>query len=45
MPQMNKGVMTTDFRQAAIDDAYTDAKTDFISKWTVEARKEYGSRY
>ncbi len=26
-------------------DAYTDAKTDFISKWTVEARKEYGDRY
>ena len=26
-------------------DAYTDAKTDFISKWTAEARKEYGDRY
>ena len=26
-------------------DAYTDAKTDFISKWTGEARKEYGDRY
>ena len=26
-------------------DAYTNAKTDFISKWTAEARKEYGSRY
>ena len=26
-------------------DAYTDAKTDFISKWTKEARKEYGDRY
>ena len=26
-------------------DAYTDAKTDFISKWTREARKEYGDRY
>ncbi len=26
-------------------DAYTDAKTDFISKWTAEARKEYGERY
>ena len=26
-------------------DAYTDAKTDFISKWTIEARKEYGDRY
>ncbi len=26
-------------------DAYTDAKTDFISKWTAEARKEYGNRY
>ena len=25
--------------------AYTDAKTDFISKWTAEARKEYGDRY
>ena len=24
-------------------DAYTAAKTDFISKWTAEARKEYGS--
>ncbi len=26
-------------------DAYTDAKTDFISEWTAEARKEYGDRY
>ncbi|MEE1171232.1 MAG: GrpB family protein [Ruminococcus sp.] len=26
-------------------DAYTDAKTDFISKWTAKARKEYGDRY
>ena len=26
-------------------DAYTDAKTDFISKWTAESRKEYGDRY
>ena len=26
-------------------DAYTDAKTDFIQKWTDEARKEYGKRY
>ena len=26
-------------------DAYTDAKTEFISKWTEEARKEYGCRY
>ena len=26
-------------------DAYTDAKTDFISKLTAEARKEYGDRY
>ena len=26
-------------------DAYTDAKTDFISGWTAEARKEYGDRY
>ena len=26
-------------------DAYTAAKTDFISKWTAEARKEYGDRY
>ena len=25
--------------------AYTDAKTDFISKWTVEARKGCGDRY
>ena len=23
--------------------AYTDAKTEFISKWTAEARKEYGN--
>ena len=26
-------------------DAYTDAKTDFISIWTAQARKEYGDRY
>ena len=26
-------------------DAYTDAKTDFICRWTAEARKEYGDRY
>ena len=26
-------------------EAYTDAKTDFISKWTAEARKECGDRY
>ena len=26
-------------------DAYTDAKTDFISKWTVKTQKEYGNRY
>ena len=26
-------------------DVYTDAKTDFISKWTAESRKEYGDRY
>ena len=26
-------------------DSYTDAKMDFISKWTAEARKEYGDRY
>ena len=26
-------------------DAYTDAKTDFISKWTAVARREYGDRY
>ena len=26
-------------------DGYTNAKTDFISKWTAEARKEYGNRY
>ncbi|MCR4692147.1 MAG: GrpB family protein [Lachnospiraceae bacterium] len=25
--------------------AYTDAKTNFITKWTAEARKEYGDRY
>ena len=24
-------------------DAYTDAKTDFISKWTAAARKKYGN--
>ena len=26
-------------------DAYTDAKTDFIRKWTTEARRIYGNRY
>ena len=26
-------------------DAYTDAKTEFIRKWTTEARKIYGDRY
>ncbi|MER2057102.1 MAG: GrpB family protein [Clostridia bacterium] len=26
-------------------DAYTDAKTEFITKWTAKARKEYGNRY
>ena len=26
-------------------DAYTNAKTDLISKWTAEARKEYRDRY
>ena len=26
-------------------DAYTNAKTDFIRKWTVEARRAYGDRY
>ncbi len=26
-------------------DAYTDAKTDFIYRWTSEARKIYGDRY
>ena len=26
-------------------DAYTEAKTDFISKWTEEALKKYGDRY
>ena len=26
-------------------DAYTDAKTDFIRKWTTEARAVYGTRY
>lgn len=26
-------------------DAYTDAKTDFIRQWTLEARKVYGDRY
>ena len=26
-------------------DAYTDAKTDFIRKWTTEARIIYGKRY
>ena len=26
-------------------DAYTEAKTDFIRKWTAEAHKIYGDRY
>ena len=26
-------------------DAYTEAKTDFIRKWTAEARRIYGGRY
>lgn len=26
-------------------DAYTDAKSDFVRKWTIEARKKYGERY
>ena len=26
-------------------DAYTDAKSDFVRKWTAEARKGYGKRY
>lgn len=26
-------------------DAYTEAKTDFISKWTAEVQKEYRDRY
>lgn len=26
-------------------DAYTDAKQEFVSKWTSEARKEYGQKY
>ena len=26
-------------------EAYTDAKTDFIRKWTAEARRIYGDRY
>ena len=26
-------------------DAYTNAKTDFISEWTSKARKTYGDRY
>ncbi len=26
-------------------DAYTDAKTDFVRKYTSEARKIYGGRY
>lgn len=26
-------------------DAYTDAKTEFITKWTAKARKEYRNRY
>ena len=26
-------------------DAYTEAKTDFIRRWTQEAFKEYGNRY
>ena len=27
------------------EDIYTEAKTDFITIWTAEARKEYGDRY
>ena len=26
-------------------DAYTDAKTEFIRKWTTDARRVYGNRY
>ncbi|TDO77740.1 GrpB-like predicted nucleotidyltransferase (UPF0157 family) [Halanaerobium saccharolyticum] len=26
-------------------DGYTEAKTEFISKWTAEARKEFGQKY
>ena len=26
-------------------DAYTDAKTEFIRKWTTESRRIYGDRY
>lgn len=26
-------------------DAYTQEKTDFIRKWTTEARRIYGDRY
>ena len=26
-------------------DAYTTAKSDFVRKWTAEARKRYGNRY
>lgn len=26
-------------------DAYTDAKTDFVRRWTAEARKKYGDKY
>lgn len=26
-------------------DAYTNAKTDYIRRWTAEARKKYGNRY
>lgn len=26
-------------------DAYTESKTDFICKWTLEAHREYGDRY
>lgn len=26
-------------------DAYTDAKTKFITNWTAKARREYGNRY
>lgn len=26
-------------------DAYTNAKTEFVKKWTAEARKVYGGRY
>lgn len=26
-------------------DAYMDAKTEFVEKWSLEARKLYGERY